>query len=373
MFAFVETLVCSWVDYGHSCTVIAPQSILSAIKNNRVIRKKVEIRKTKNANEYTLYSPRVPSLSRIPVLSNILLNYERKKYFNAVKQVIDSINPKPEILYGHFVNPAGLLASQLGRLFSIPSFVALGESSLKDRIKNYGIDKTREELCYLSGAIAVSSQLKGDVLSLEILPKIPVIVIPNAIDDTIFYPRSREERNRKRMELGINLEEFVVAFVGFFNERKGPHRVMEAIEGLEGVKGLFLGSGPNMPRGKQVTFCGTVDHQKLPEYLGCADVFVLPTLAEGCCNAIIEAMACGLPVISSDLPFNDDILHADNAIRIPPKDIKAIRQSIQLLIDDEKKRKSMSQKSLEYAQKLTIGQRARTIANILNGCISKNI
>jgi teichuronic acid biosynthesis glycosyltransferase TuaC len=364
-YAFVETLVCALVDLGHRCTVVAPQSRLSAIKNKRVIRNSIETRKTQEGNEYTVYSPGVPSLYRIPVLRNSLMKYESKKYFHAVKQAISSIEPQPEILYGHFVNPAGLLAAQLGRLFGIPSFVALGESDLKARVKEYGIDKTRESLRHLSGAVAVSSQIKEDVLSLQILPEIPVAVIPNAIDDKLFSPRSIDERNRMRRKLDIDAEDFVVAFVGYFNERKGPHRVVEAIEGLEGVKGLFFGIGPNRPVGKQVAFCGTVDHQQLPDYLACADVFVLPTLAEGCCNAIIEAMACGLPVISSDLPFNDDILHADNAIRIPPTDIKALRESIQLLINDEIKRKSMGQKSLEHAKKLTIMRRATAISDIL--------
>jgi glycosyltransferase involved in cell wall biosynthesis len=335
------------------------------MKNKRVIRNNIETRKTQEGNEYTVYSPGVPSLSRIPFMHNYLMKYENKKYFNAVKQAISSIKPQPEILYGHFVNPAGLLAAQIGRLFGIPSFVALGESDLKARVKEYGIDKTRESLSHLSGAIAVSSQIKKDVLSLKILPEISVAVIPNAIDDKLFSPRSIDERNRIRRKIDIDAEDFVVAFVGYFNERKGPHRVMEAIEGLEGVKGLFFGIGPNRPVGKQVAFCGTVDHQQLPDYLACADVFVLPTLAEGCCNAIIEAMACGLPVISSDLPFNDDILHADNAIRIPPTDIKALRESIQLLINNEIKRKSMGQKSLEHAKKLTIVRRATAISDIL--------
>lgn len=368
-FAFVETLVCAWVDLGHCCTVVAPQSILSSIKNNRVIRKIIEIRKAKGGNEYILYSPRVPSLSQIPFFHKAFFLYERKRYFNVVKKVIDSIEPKPEILYGHFVH-SGMLAARLGSQYGIPSFVAFGESSLKDPIKYYGIDRIKEELTHLSGAISVSSQLKKEVLSLKILPKIPVLVIPNAVDDTLFYPLGKEERNRKREQLGINLEDFVIAFVGYFNERKGPHRVMEAIKGLDGVKGLFLGSGPNKPVGKQVAYCGTVDHQKLPEYLNCADVFVLPTLAEGCCNAIIEALACGLPVISSNMPFNDDILDNSYAIRVNPQSVAEIADAILFLKNNPQIRETMSQEVLNIAKKFAIEERAKRI--LYNICIQNS-
>lgn len=85
-------------------------------------------------------------------------------------------------------------------------------------------------------------------------------------------------------------------------------------------------------------------------YLNAADFFVLPTLAEGCCNAIIEALACGLPVISSNLPFNDDILDENNSIKINPMDIQALRESMTMLIEDELLRNRLSDGALRQAK-----------------------
>ena len=110
----------------------------------------------------------------------------------------------------------------------------------------------------------------------------------------------------------------------------------------------------------------------MPVYLNAADVFVLPTLHEGCCNAIIEAMACGLPIISSDRAFNYDILDEKNSILIDPLSINDISTSIKTLMKDSDLRKSMSDASLVKAKSLSIRNRAIRILqfmeNIINDC-----
>ena len=104
--------------------------------------------------------------------------------------------------------------------------------------------------------------------------------------------------------------------------------------------------------------------------LSAADVFVLPTLSEGCCNAIIEAMACGLPIISSNLPFNDDILWDDNSIRIDPMNIDDIRNAISLLKEDQQMRENFSKASLKHAASLNIEKRAKNILEFMSERIS---
>ena len=94
------------------------------------------------------------------------------------------------------------------------------------------------------------------------------------------------------------------------------------------MKSIFIGSGEQTPEIDGILFCGKLPHDQIVHYLNAADVFVLPTLAEGCSNAIIEAMACGLPIISSDLPFNDDILDAENSIRVNSLDVESIAEAI---------------------------------------------
>ena len=99
----------------------------------------------------------------------------------------------------------------------------------------------------------------------------------------------------------------------------------------------------------------------MAEFLNAADAFLLPTRNEGCCNALVEAMACGLPLITSDRDFNRDIAGADNAILIEPDDVDAIARAICTLRDDPGRRRALGARSLERAKSLTISARAEAI------------
>lgn len=87
----------------------------------------------------------------------------------------------------------------------------------------------------------------------------------------------------------------------------------------------------------------------------------LPTLNEGCSNAIVEAMACGLPIISSNRAFNDDILDAECSIRVNPVDVDEIHEAIQKLVSDPISREKMSEAAIKKAENLTLSVRAQNI------------
>ena len=95
-------------------------------------------------------------------------------------------------------------------------------------------------------------------------------------------------------------------------------------------------------------------------------------MAEGCCNAIIEAMACGLPIISSALPFNDDILTPDNSIRVNPMDLDGIKKAIIQLRDNKPLRQAMSYAALCTAQQFDINNRAKKILSFMNNQITES-
>ena len=150
---------------------------------------------------------------------------------------------------------------------------------------------------------------------------------------------------------------------------KGPLRLAEAIDRLQNkgypVCSIFIGEGAQDPDCGNILFKGVLPHERMREYLNAADVFVLPTLAEGCCNAIIEAMACGLPVISSDLPFNKDLLDPTCAIEIDPTNIDMIESAIMTLYDDPALRAELAEGALRKAQGMKIENRTVRILEFM--------
>jgi glycosyltransferase involved in cell wall biosynthesis len=272
----------------------------------------------------------------------------------------------PDAIYGHFIASSGMCAGDIGEVLSIPSFLAYGESSTENFLV-FSRSFIAKKLSKLNGVISVSSENKRELLDLKLINNSNDIgVFPNGIDNTRFY---KIDKGIARKQLGIDDDKFVVAFAGHFIERKGVIVLSDALNQLQNVYSIFIGAGSDEPQCKNILFKGRVPHEQVHIYLNAADVFVLPTLAEGCCNAIIEAMACGLPIISSDQPFNDDILNTENSIRLDVKDVEAIRQAIVLLRDNPQLRSKMSEVALISASSLNIKQRAQNIIEFMESKI----
>ncbi|MCS3173146.1 glycosyltransferase [Bacteroides thetaiotaomicron] len=92
---------------------------------------------------------------------------------------------------------------------------------------------------------------------------------------------------------------------------------------------------------------------------------------EGRSNAIVEAIACGLPIISSNLPFNDDILDSSNALLVNPESVDDIASAIKQLMDNSDLRQKLAEGSKEKAKSLRIEFRAKKIIEFINRQMQK--
>lgn len=363
-FSFVKELCEELVRQGIDVTVISPQNLLGIIIHGR---KKLPVyyeNREKGYGAVKIYRPLSWTLSsRFP-------KFQYWMYSRSIRKTISKEHLNFDVFYGHFWHCAFQLFP-IAKQHKKPLFVATGESHIffADAYKPYGI---RNFLDYITTVICVSSKNKEESISLGYCTSNKCVVLPNGINNRKFYPS--ENKMELRRQFNLPIDKFLIAFIGAFIERKGADRVSEAIirTGDPTIKAIYIGKPqegniPHNPNPSTSVFTGYIPHEKIREMLCCADVFVLPTYQEGCCNAIIEAMACGLPIISSDRSFNYDILDETNSIMIDPSNINDISQAIMILKSDENLRNRLRIGSIKKSNELSISQRTMKIKNILFG------
>jgi len=290
-------------------------------------------------------------------LGRLLRVREVDSMYRAASRSVGLLGYRPDVIYGHFLAPSGVIASRLGVGLGVPSFVTYGESSLWS-INAYPKAWLREHLSRTSGIIAVSTANQARLVEALEININKVRVIPNAINGEAFYPRAREESRRL---FGIDEELFVFSFVGQFIERKGLDLVLEVLEELRDSFIILAGQGTLKIRSSKVLFSGRVEQHIMPNFLSASDCFVLPSRAEGCSNAVLEAIGCEVPIISSDLPFNWDILTKDEALLVDPYSKDELLRAMREIRDSRELRERLKSGMRRRRGSLLYQERTRKI------------
>ena len=362
---FAKHLICAIADMGYDCVVIAPRPVhkSSFQKANQVPYRREEM--TAQGNKIRIFMPFYLHLTSRKQTMGLSMDH----HFRAVMQVIRREKLQPDVVYGHFIYQCGLTAARIGEKLRIPAYCACGENSLRlakgsmpyaTGMEYHGWKAILEKL---SGIVCVSGN--NESLLREngfISDTMRTGVFPNGVDEEKFY---KMDKAACRRELGFPEDGFIVAYTGTFSTNKGIDRLSAALKNCENIYSVFLGQGQIQPDCNGILYQGRVPNDAVTKYLNAADVFVLPTRGEGCCNAIVEALSCGLPVISSDLPFNDDILSEENSLRVDVENVTQIRESILRLYQDKQLRETLSEGALESARPLGIQARAKRILEFM--------
>ena len=367
IFTFVEQAVIAFARLGVCVTVVAPQSLTKHFFRKVPLHPRYRKILNENGSVIEIFQPYKITLgNRFPKINSF---FNQISLHNALKNV----NSIPQVCYGHFWHSAISLYDYAYQN-RIPLFVASGEASIKDET-NEKKEDILDFLNFYKGVFFASSKNKNESERLGFFTNQKNIIIPNAIDSSLFY---KKEKSAMRKLYNVPQNSFIVVFVGGFINRKGPNRVADALKkiNIQNIKAFFIGSehdGVSFDFDYEGTlFKGPVPHDKLVDYLNMADVFVLPTLAEGCCNAIIEAMACGLPIVSSNRDFNDEILDELCSIRVNPESIEEIADAVMKLYTNAELCNKMGIASLQKASSLTIGKRVSSILDFMEKCIGED-
>ena len=350
---FVQKLAHAFADIGLKVSIIAPIPINQYICVYRNLPP-TSCERSPSGRNVDLHYPRYISFGQRNIVGVRTARFTTQCFAQAVDSVFRRSHIRPDVVYGHFIVPAGIAAAKIGKKYGIHAFAAFGESSSQS-LRRYGLSKLKNDIESLAGIVSVSTANKEELRKLRVFPSSRVSVFPNAVRSGKFFPQNQRQARKK---LGFPEESFIVAYVGQFSHRKGLLRVSQAVNTLDNVRVAFAGTGTLSPICDNCIYEGEVSPGIMPIFLNAADAFVLPTLSEGCSNAIIEAMACGLPIISSNLPFNEDILGEDNSILVDPLDIKSIQAAITRLRDNPEERRAMGNASVERTRHLTLEKRA---------------
>ena len=367
---FVQQLVHAIIDMGVKVTVVAPQSIIHKLVHKEKLLPKYSQGTTEQGNVYDIYRPYTLTFGNKDYFSRFSSWFNKRAVVSIVKD-IDS-----DVLYSHFWSSA-LHVYEYANHRNIPLFVACGEgdNALEDMVNKMSGEEIKRLASAVTGVVSVSSENKRKCIMFGLASEDSIDVFPNCVNTSIFRKMDVTEMKK---QLGINENDFVIGFVGGFIPRKGPDRLAKAITKLKDseIKVMFIGKP--FPGYAYDFDCpgiihkGPLDHDLLPLYLNCADVFVMPTQKEGCCNAIVEALAMGLPIISSDGAFNDDILDENNSIRVNPDDVDAIATAIKEMKEDSALRNRMVAYSLARHTEYSIAGRAKRIVEFIENQIGKH-
>ena len=246
------------------------------------------------------------------------------------------------VLDAHFAYPDGRAGAFLKRRMGLPMVLTLrGKESREARGKLRGA--LSEAVTSADRVITVSSALRDIAVELGAEPD-KVTVVGNGIDVEKFHPIARREaRNR----LGLGEDWQILVSVGTLVERKGFQRIIEVLPALRNKfpRLHFVAVGGSGPEGDDssrfksvardlgvadhVHFLGPMAPEKLFEPLSAADVFVLASSYEGWANVLLEAMACGLPVVATDVGGNRQVVCKPELGELAPfGDSAALRDAI---------------------------------------------
>lgn len=139
-----------------------------------------------------------------------------------------------------------------------------------------------------------------------------ITVIPNFVDTTIFFPYNQKN---------IDTSPKMLLFVGRLTAQKNLENLLLALVGISNIRLQIIGSGElkesliSLAKRNQlsVEFLGNMPYEKLPNFINAADIFVVPSLYEGNPKVLLEAMACGAPVLATKVPGIENIItHKEN-------------------------------------------------------------
>ncbi|MCX7956694.1 MAG: glycosyltransferase family 4 protein [Endomicrobia bacterium] len=231
--------------------------------------------------------------------------------------------------------------------------------------------------------VALTSQIKKEIVEHYDVPEENIVIIPNGINLEEFSPKNREIYFEEiRQKFNISFNDIVLLFVGYEFKRKGLRYVIEALGLLnrEKVKLLIVGDDNIIPYFKLAKRLGVFEkiifvgrQKEINKFYAASDIFVFPTMYEAFPLVVIEAMASGLPVITTKAAgVNEFIKNAEEGFLLDNYyDSELLAYYISILVNDESLRKRVGEKARKTAESFSWDIIAEKYSQIYQQIISE--
>jgi glycosyltransferase involved in cell wall biosynthesis len=286
-----------------------------------------------------------------------------------------------DLIDAHYVYPDGFAAVLFGAILNKPVVVSARGSDINEfgffpiikRLLRFTIKRSIR-------SIAVCEALKNEIRRLGI-DSTKVSVIPNGVDRKKFFPCPTKEA---RAALGLPGGRRIVLSVGALIPRKGHDFTIRALKLLMqkhycfDVLLLIVGSGPergdlellvdSLGLQDHVRFVGEIPHHQLQLWYSGADVCCLASDKEGWPNVILESLACGTPVVATDIWGIPEIIKTDSVGLLSQRDDDAIAAALHQALN-----KAWSDKIiLEFAEQHTWRRAAESVQSVFDEVVSRS-
>ncbi len=240
-----------------------------------------------------------------------------------------------DIIHGHYLYPAGAVAVEVGRKHNIKTYVTAHGSDMFEMYKKQKFmqKSIKKVLSKADKVFAVSNALKDEILKTDVPDiKSKTSIYWNSVDVEKFKAKDLKHNNKAR-----------VMFVGNLIKRKNVDLILDAKKISKTDYELVIVGGGALLKSLQkrvkeeniedVTFMGS--RSDVEDIIPTADVLVLPSLSESFGLVLIEALACSVPVIGSDVGGIREIITDDVGLRIDPHNPESLSKAIDRLLTDE--------------------------------------
>lgn len=245
---------------------------------------------------------------------------------------------QPDLILAYWVYPDGYAALRTARHLGVPCVVGALGSDIHVRA---GINDTmtRRTIAGVDALLTVSEAMRQTAIREFGAQADRVHTIVNGFNTGVFH---RRDKAALRARLGLAPESEHIIYVGRFVEAKGMRELLDAFATLCGhrphARLSLVGDGVMKDElralidatglSERVHLPGGLPPEQVAEWICASDVLTLPSWSEGYPNVVVEGVACGVPVVATDVGGTREILHAGNGILIPPRDAKALHKAL---------------------------------------------